>query len=202
MAYIRKSVANSFNAPVYFIPETDSTMRDARILAGDGEPDGTVVYAGIQNNGRGRIPGRLWETEAGKNLLCTVLLRRPPAAGFTLRVGLAVARTFDSFLPGPVKTEIKWPNDVLYENKKLSGILCENDTSVTYAGTGFNIGQTAFPPHLRNKAFSLELIYAALSAPPALPSPRIFWPAICPIWKQYCPLIHGTRLLLKNYGAG
>lgn len=147
-------------------------MQEARSLATAGEIDGTVVYADFQRSGRGRIDGRTWQSAPRENLLCTVILKRLPAAGFTLRVGLAVARTFDSFLPTGRETRIKWPNDVLFEGKKLSGILCENDGSALYVGTGLNIAQTVFPGDLSSKATSLARILAPLdrSAGTALPT--------------------------------
>lgn len=156
--YMNEAVINAFNAPVYALHKTDSTMRDARLLAECGVPDGTVVRSDFQTAGRGRIDGRIWESAAGKDLLCTVILRRRPVPGFTLRVGLAVARTFDLFLPDGIRTAIKWPNDVLVSGKKLAGILCENSGSTLYVGTGFNIGSTSFPACLADKASSLALI--------------------------------------------
>jgi BirA family biotin operon repressor/biotin-[acetyl-CoA-carboxylase] ligase len=130
-------------------------MADARDLAAGGAPDGTAVYADYQSAGRGRVEGRVWESLPAENLLCTVLLRRAPATGFTLRVGLAVARTFDAFLPPGMETSIKWPNDVVFRGKKLAGVLCENDGSTLYAGTGLNIAQRDFPAGLAGRAGSL-----------------------------------------------
>lgn len=158
MEYVRTAVANAFGAPVFSVTETDSTMEDAKILAVRGEADGTAVFADFQRRGRGRIEGRSWESRIGDNLLCTVILRRKAAPGFTLKVGLAVARTFDSFLSQGDVTAIKWPNDVLFRGKKLSGILCENSSDIIAIGTGFNIGSRDFPEEIALKATSLALI--------------------------------------------
>jgi BirA family biotin operon repressor/biotin-[acetyl-CoA-carboxylase] ligase len=157
----KKTIGNAFSAPVFFVAETESTMEDAKILAMQGQPDGSAIYAGYQSAGRGRVEGRKWEALPGENLLCTVLLRRPPVAGFTLRVGLAVALTFDSFLGAGRRTAIKWPNDVLFDGKKLAGILCENDGSTLYVGTGLNVAQREFPGELGEKATSLARILNA-----------------------------------------
>jgi BirA family biotin operon repressor/biotin-[acetyl-CoA-carboxylase] ligase len=153
----KRDLANAFGAPIYHLERTESTMADARILAkaADGSPDGTAVYADFQSAGRGRIEGRVWESNPAENLLCTVLLRRAPVTGFTLRVGLAVARAFDAFLPPGAATSIKWPNDVVYAGKKIAGVLCENDGSTLYVGTGLNIAQRVFPPELGGRAGSL-----------------------------------------------
>ncbi len=149
--------------------KTGSTMTDARVFGALPEehpwhlPTGSIVSAALQNQGRGRIQGRSWSAAKGENLLCTAILRLQDLpsrsnTAFTLKIGLAIAETFDHFLPEGVKTHIKWPNDVLFEGKKLCGILCESDGKTIYAGTGFNIGQTEFPEPLREKASSLSLI--------------------------------------------
>ena len=172
MSFDAEKIENAFGAPVVHRTETASTMEDARVLAGEGRPSGTAVYADFQNAGRGRLAGRSWNSARGENLLCTVLLRMAPPPGFALRVGLAVARTFDHFLrtapaaPGESEagtTRVKWPNDVLVGGKKLAGILCESESGgasagpVLYVGTGLNIGQRDFPPEIARKATSLAL---------------------------------------------
>jgi len=141
-------------------------MTDARILASRGEPDGTAIYADFQHKGRGRIEGRTWESPESENLLCTVLLKRKPVPGFTLRVGLAVAQALESFLQPLAETNlisIKWPNDVLYGGNKIAGILCENDGDTLYVGTGINLAQQKFPKELSVRATSLALVWDSLS---------------------------------------
>jgi len=148
-------------------------MNDARILASRGEPDGSAVYADFQHKGKGRIKGRTWESPEGENLLCTVILRRPPLPGFTLRVGLAAAQALETFIPeytvhNEKKTiRIKWPNDVLYGEKKIAGILCENDGKILYVGTGINLAQKEFPEELAFRSTSLALVDNALSPLPS-----------------------------------
>lgn len=161
MNFEERPTGNAFGAPVFFVAATESTMEDAKSLAARGESDGTAIYAGYQRAGRGRVEGRKWEAAPGDNLLCTVLLRRSPVEGFTLRVGLAVALTFDSFLGDGRRTAIKWPNDVLFDGKKIAGILCENDGSTLYVGTGLNVAQREFPGELDEKATSLARIQGA-----------------------------------------
>ena len=164
MKYGILTMYNAFGAPVYHIGETASTMEDAKLLAEAGAVDGTVIQADYQSAGRGRVDGRTWEAKAGNNLLCTVILRRPPVNGFTLRVGLAAALAFDAFLPADCTTRIKWPNDVLFRGRKLAGILCENSGPFLYVGTGLNIAQTDFPPEIEKKAASLESVLRELRA--------------------------------------
>lgn len=157
---------NPFGAPLFFRAETSSTMQDAREIArlfrerGEAVPHGSVALAGRQSAGRGRLRGRSWNSPAGESLLCTVILCGPPANALTLRAGLAASETFDSFLgpAGKALTQVKWPNDVLYKGKKLSGILCEADGDLSYVGAGLNIWQKAFPKEIEGKATSLALI--------------------------------------------
>lgn len=165
-------VQNPFHAPVFHIHHTDSTMNDARILALRGEPDGSAIWADFQHRGKGRIEGRTWVSPESENLLCTVLLRRAPVPGFTLRVGLAVAKALEAFLPGKKVNAkqsaiaIKWPNDVVYEGKKIAGILCENDGNVLYVGAGINLAQKIFPAELASRATSLSLIRDGFNTSP------------------------------------
>ena len=155
--YTRVGVVNPFDAPVYYIEETDSTMTDARILAERGEPDGTVVFAGFKSEGRGRIAGRVWESRPHESLLCTVIFRRKPDPVITLRTGLAVAQTFKRFIPGHGDVTVKWPNDVLFRGQKMAGILCESDGSTILVAAGLNLSQKAFPPSIGEKAASLVM---------------------------------------------
>lgn len=141
-------------------------MEDAKEIArrfaatGTQVPHGTVALAGCQSAGRGRLPGRRWDAAARENLLCTIILHGEPVRALTLRAGLAAAETFDSFLvpAGKNGTQVKWPNDVLYNGKKLSGILCEADGEFTYIGAGLNIGQKDFPLEIAERVSSLALI--------------------------------------------
>ena len=163
--------ANPFGAPIFYKERTESTMRDARLIAksfldaGKPVPNGAVVLAGMQSAGRGRLPGRSWSSAAGESLLCTVILADAPADALTLRAGLAAAKTFDSFLEpaGKGATCVKWPNDVLYKGRKLSGILCEAAGDLFYVGAGLNINQKVFPPDIAEKASSLALILGETS---------------------------------------
>lgn len=177
--YTRVGVVNPFDAPVYYIEETDSTMTDARILAERGEPDGTAIFAGVQTDGRGRVPGRTWESYPHESLLCTVIFRRKPDPVITLRAGLAVARTFDRLLPSNGDISVKWPNDVLFRGKKMAGILCESDGSTIMVAAGLNLSQKSFAPHLADKATSLALAREAFTSGtvfPALPLPQDILP--------------------------
>jgi BirA family biotin operon repressor/biotin-[acetyl-CoA-carboxylase] ligase len=127
-----------------------STQDLARELAQAGAPDGTVVLAGRQTAGRGRL-GRSWISPRG-GLYFTVVVR-PPAEqlkSLVIIAALAVARAIEG-LPG-LQTSLKWPNDVLVAGRKICGILSESELvgdSVSYAlvgiGVNVNADMAAYP---------------------------------------------------------
>lgn len=118
--------------PHHHIRITDSTNARARELAEAGAPQGTVVTADEQSAGRGRR-GRAWFAPPGGALLYSALLRpigdRPL---LPLAVPLAVAETAEAL--APLRCELKWPNDVWVEGRKLAGVLIEGHRSPP--GTG------------------------------------------------------------------
>lgn len=159
------AISNPFNAPVYYYARTASTLQTARACIADGCPHGTFIYAGYQTEGRGRMAGRQWLSPAGENLLGTLILRQPASTDFTLRIGLAVSETLDSFLPPAVKTVVKWPNDIFLNGRKIAGILCESAGGCILAGFGINILQTDFLREIERSATSLALAVGASRCP-------------------------------------
>ena len=123
-----------------FVKRTNSTNTLLRELIAQGNPP-QFIYAGYQTAGRGQT-GNSWESEEGKNLLCSILL--PPRKElFELNVITAVAV---QRLLGEDFT-IKWPNDIYWGNKKVAGILIENaiignEVKYSTAGIGLNVNQT------------------------------------------------------------
>lgn len=102
-------------------------MARARELADEGAQQGTWIVARAQTEGRGRR-GRTWVSGRGRGLYATLIWRPPPAhftEGLTLAVGVAVAEVLDEHLGRPLATQIKWPNDLWLERKKVGGILVE-----------------------------------------------------------------------------
>ena len=101
-----------------------STQDIAHRLAADGAGDGTAVIAAAQTGGRG-TRGRRWIAEPG-GLWASVIVRpsRESVQPLSIRVGLAVASALDQ-LSGTKPIELKWPNDLLLQGRKLGGILIE-----------------------------------------------------------------------------
>jgi len=136
---------------------TDSTNERAKELALAGTPHGTLVTADEQTAGRGR-QGRTWSAEPGDALLLSVVLRALDEL-LPLRAAVAVAESI------PFPAQIKWPNDVWVEGKKVSGILVEGRPQEGWAvlGIGLNVATRSFPEELSEIATSLALEGAALS---------------------------------------
>jgi BirA family biotin operon repressor/biotin-[acetyl-CoA-carboxylase] ligase len=147
---------------LYYYETTGSTNVDAAALARDGAPEGTLVIAEEQGSGKGRR-GRSWMTPAGSAIAMSLVVRpqiNPVNVSMvTLVMGLAVARACRAFCQ--VEARIKWPNDVIVDGRKISGILTEMSSEIDYVryliiGTGINTGVEEFPPELQSKAASLH----------------------------------------------
>jgi BirA family biotin operon repressor/biotin-[acetyl-CoA-carboxylase] ligase len=132
---------------------TASTSLDARELALAGAPHGTLVTAAVQTEGRGRH-GRQWHAPAGTAVLCSLVLREPPAL-LSIAAGVAVAELVGE------QAKLKWPNDVLLAGRKVSGILIEGRPQEGWAvlGIGVNVAlRTAeLPRELHRVAGTLGL---------------------------------------------
>lgn len=127
----------------------DSTNAVLLHRAEAGAPAGSVVVAAEQSAGRGRR-GRAWLSAPGESLTFSLLWRFPPGtapAGLSLAVGLAVARGVENTATANV--QLKWPNDLLLQNRKLGGILIELVPGAPHAaviGIGLNLQLPAGMP--------------------------------------------------------
>ena len=150
----------SFGAPHRHFRVTDSTNSRARELVEAGSPGGTVVTAAEQTAGRGR-QGRSWTAPPGKALLYSAILQPLDERHLLLplSVPLAVCETAEALEPG-IECQVKWPNDVWVEGRKLAGVLIEAKPQDGWAviGVGLNLAieQHEFPPELRETATSLR----------------------------------------------
>lgn len=148
---------------VYF-EETDSTNRQARMLAREGAKHGTLVIADTQNAGRGRR-GRGWISPAGEGIFMSLILRpqMPPSevAKLSLTLALAVARAIGR--ETGLDARIKWPNDIVIDGRKICGLLLEMDATAQkvdsiVAGVGINVHQRGFDAEIAHTASSLDLL--------------------------------------------
>jgi BirA family biotin operon repressor/biotin-[acetyl-CoA-carboxylase] ligase len=133
------------------VTDTGSTNADLLVLARAGEPDGSWLRAGRQTAGRGRL-GRPWVSPPG-NLYASRLVRLrpadPPAATLALVAAVALDEAIAVFLPDRTTLHLKWPNDLLLDGAKLSGILLERADDAVVIGIGVNL---AHHPDLPDRA--------------------------------------------------
>jgi BirA family biotin operon repressor/biotin-[acetyl-CoA-carboxylase] ligase len=151
------------DAHVYHHYSIDSTMNEAARLALKAAPEGTLVVAEEQTAGRGRF-GRQWHSERGAGLYFTLLLRPPihpsSAPVLTLLAGIAVAEAIQDVTQ--LATDLRWPNDVMINEKKAAGILVEMTAEPqrvqhVLVGIGVNVNHERIPDDLAAEATSLLL---------------------------------------------
>src|ERR1035438_5713058 len=154
---------NLFGKRIHHFFKVDSTNRVALDLGHAGEPEGAVVLAEEQTAGRGRA-GHAWHSERATGIYATLLLRphlAPVQAPLlTMMAGLS-AHTAIQAQTG-LGVDLKWPNDLLLNGKKVGGILTEMHAEpaqirFVIVGMGLNVNQEKFPPELSSIATSLRV---------------------------------------------
>lgn len=153
---------------LYYVDTTGSTNTDAKRYAEEGDPHGTTVVADMQTAGKGRR-GRKWQSPSGINTYFTILLKPDfapdKASMLTLVMALSVAEAIEEVTE--LKAEIKWPNDIVVNKKKVVGMLTEMSTTpemdeIQYVvvGVGVNVNMVSieeFPDEIRETATSLRI---------------------------------------------
>ncbi len=169
--------------------EAGSTNDVAWEALGAGASDGTVVVADVQSKGRGRS-GHSWHTAPGRGLALSVLLHqgcdRRQLGTLPLVAGLALARGLETL---GIRAELKWPNDLLLAERKVSGILAESrrtaeGTDAAVIGVGVNVTHAPedFPPELRATATSLAMEGCATTREDVAAA---FLNALEPLWAEH-----------------
>jgi BirA family biotin operon repressor/biotin-[acetyl-CoA-carboxylase] ligase len=148
---------------IHHFLETGSTNDAARQLADQGAPEGTLVLAEEQTQGRGRL-GRAWLSERGAGIYASILLRPvlKPRDVAVLTLVAAVAGSEAIELACGLRADIKWPNDLLLSGRKCCGILSEmqaerDDVRYVIVGIGINVNHSVFPEELSQRATSLRI---------------------------------------------
>jgi len=137
----------------------DSTNNHALDLIAKNNPtEGTVISTDFQSDGKGQR-GNIWQSEANANLLFSVILyprflKIDQQFYLSMITAIAVCNIIETYLE-PKKLFIKWPNDIYVENRKLAGMLIQNNLSnklieSSVIGVGCNINQKQFDPVLSN----------------------------------------------------
>lgn len=158
-------------AELLHYPAVDSTNDEVIRLAQNGAPDGTWVVADEQTAGRGRR-GRPWQSTRG-NLFCTGLIRLVPGDGpvsqLSFLIALALYDALAQWVPAD-RLALKWPNDLLLDGRKVSGILLESAGSGAahdrWVAAGVGVNLAVYPDNLERPAISL--LAAGITPPPPM----------------------------------
>ena len=149
---------------IRYFEKTDSTNNQAKLAAESNAPDGTLFVAECQTGGRGRR-GRSWESPAGTGIWMSLLLRpdmSPESASMlTLVLAIAMVEAIREEVKD-IDCYIKWPNDIVVNGKKITGILTEMSAEMdlihyVVIGIGINVNTTEFDEAIRDMATSLYL---------------------------------------------
>lgn len=152
-----------FDQHLHHFYKIGSTNTSAMAAAAEGAPEGSVFLAEEQTAGRGR-GANSWQSQRSTGIYCSVVLRPalPPSEvlALSLASGLAVVSAIEQ-VDSRVAPDLKWPNDVLIDGKKVCGILAEMNAEATrvryiVVGIGINVNQATFPKELA--AISLRLV--------------------------------------------
>jgi BirA family biotin operon repressor/biotin-[acetyl-CoA-carboxylase] ligase len=178
---------------VRWFPEIDSTNRYLLDEARAGAPEGVVAVADHQSAGRGRLD-RTWTAPAGATLLTSILLRPPlpPDYLYLVSAAVALAAADACRAVAGVQPEVKWPNDLLVEGRKLAGVLAEADLGgpagpAVVVGIGLNANWPGeLPPELADIATSLD---RAGGAP--VDRTRLLVELLRGLESRYAPLLDG-----------
>ena len=158
----RAKLTEFFRKEIRCYKELDSTNLQAARLAEQGAEHGTLVLAEFHTQGKGRR-GRNWFSPLGTSVYMSLLLKPEldpsKVSMLTLVQALAVSRGIEDTCG--IAPQIKWPNDILVNEKKICGILTElrmekNGINSVIIGTGINLNQTEFPSAIGDIASSLK----------------------------------------------
>ena len=184
---------------ITFIEETDSTNKALRERMATGQVDeGSVVVAGFQTAGRGQV-GNVWESEAGKNLTFSVVLYPetvPANRQFVLSqlAALSVKEVLDAYTD---HITVKWPNDIYWKDKKICGMLIENDLCgkniyATIIGIGINLNQLEFRSDAPNPVSLAQITGSVYDADDVLDR------FLSILYKWYLRLLKGEEDVIRN----
>lgn len=195
-----------FGQALHGYPSVDSTNTRAARWARDGAPEGSVVVAEFQEQGRGRH-GRTWHADPGANLMFSVVLRPELTADrlglITIAAGVAVAEAVEN-AAAPLRATIKWPNDILLRDRKCCGMLLEskfsgamtNRPEAVILGVGLNVNQASFPDGLADRAISIrQAAHRPIERPP------LFADLLDRLERRYTALFEDDRPIRAAYEA-
>ncbi len=202
-----KARKSNLGAALTCFDRIDSTNMVADKIAREGAPEGTVILADSQSAGRGRN-SRAWHSPPGLNLYFTLILR-PAISRLHYLPYLSGLSIVNALLELGLTPDLKWPNDVLVQGKKICGILIqtsieENRLQFALVGVGINVNVRAFPPDLEATATSVaeclghlvsrELFFAGC----LFELERLYERMNDMCWSEVCDLIEAHSSFLRN----
>lgn len=153
---------NIFNAPICEFETIDSTNEYAKKFSKQNPKHGTIIISKNQTNGKGRF-GNSWDSKNENGIYYSIILKMNSKninyETLPLFVCIGITKLFEEYKTSP---KIKWPNDILINEKKVCGILCESTKNshgeFLIIGIGINLLQDEndFPPQIKHKATSLK----------------------------------------------
>ena len=155
-AFTESLFRGRFGRPYFYLERCETTQR----MLDAAQPEGAVAVCEEQTGGRGRM-GRAWTAPAGSSILLSVLLRPPAerrAAELSLVAGVATAIAVEQATG--LAAQVKWPNDVMLDRRKVAGILAELKDGAVVLGIGLNVTQAPdqLPAETRVPAGSLRSV--------------------------------------------
>lgn len=159
---IKKAKTKRIGKEIIYYKEIDSTQDYAKKTAKKDYTDGTIIIADNQTKGKG-TKGRKWYTSKESNIIMSIILKEKlniyNLQGITLKIAECMKESIKSLYN--IELTIKEPNDLMLNNKKISGILTESSiigSKVEYLviGIGFNVNQNIFDKEIENIATSLK----------------------------------------------
>ncbi len=136
---VEPHIRGRFGKPFLWEPECASTQT---LLLGSGLPEGAAAATDHQTTGRGRL-GRVWEAPPGSSVLVSVLLHPPPTRHWpelSLLGGVAAAEAVEGATG--LSAQVKWPNDVMLDRRKVAGVIAEASEQTVVLGIGINVNQS------------------------------------------------------------
>jgi BirA family biotin operon repressor/biotin-[acetyl-CoA-carboxylase] ligase len=187
--------ASGFGSPRKVLTSTGSTNADALVWADRDAPEGALVVADQQTEGRGR-QGRSWLSEPGTALLFSLVLRPPDGALPLVSTAVGVGACEALRRATRLTVHLKWPNDLLVGDRKLAGILVETRLlperdAVAVAGLGLNVSQAELPAAVASRATSIaaEMERSGLDEPPSREA--LLGEMVSGIHRRYKQLVEG-----------
>lgn len=194
-------VTERFGRPARGYAVVDSTNTVAAAWAAEGAPEGALVAADYQARGRGRL-GRAWHASPGQNLTFSLVLRPvlpPERLGLLpLVAALGIAEAVEGIV-APAAVAIKWPNDLLVDQRKACGVLLEATTTgaaptSVVLGVGLNVNQTDFADDHAARATSL-----ALAAGRPLPRAAVLADVLLGLESAFAALARDAAAVVRRY---